>query len=183
MPKAKTNPSKRTEASEKALTPHFRSGLEKAVATSLTQRGIPVRFEQTKIKYEVPARMASYLLDFELPNGIIVETKGRFDSDDRRKHLLIKASHPDLDIRFLFSNPNAFIGSQKSGAFRAWLKETHGILVVGAAVKAKYKPEWMATLEQRPSQTTYAMWCEKYGFKYAKGPVIPQEWIDEAPRA
>ena len=30
------------------------------------------------------------------------------------------------------------------------------------------------------SKTTYAQWCEKNGFKWAKKE-IPQEWIDEKP--
>lgn len=30
----------------------------------------------------------------------------------------------------------------------------------------------------KASRTTYAMWCEKNGFKYADK-TIPQEWIDE----
>lgn len=28
------------------------------------------------------------------------------------------------------------------------------------------------------SKTTYAMWCEKYGYKYAKG-YIPSEWLTD----
>jgi hypothetical protein len=28
----------------------------------------------------------------------------------------------------------------------------------------------------KKSNTTYAAWCEKYGFKYAKG-FIPEEWL------
>ena len=30
----------------------------------------------------------------------------------------------------------------------------------------------------KKSKTTYAMWCEKHGFKYADG-YIPKEWIKE----
>jgi hypothetical protein len=31
------------------------------------------------------------------------------------------------------------------------------------------------------SKTTYAQWCDKNGFKWAKA-FIPQEWIDETPK-
>jgi len=48
-----------------------------------------------------------YKPDFVLDNGIIIETKGYFYSDDRTKHKLIKKQHPDLDIRFVFMNPDA----------------------------------------------------------------------------
>ena len=30
------------------------------------------------------------------------------------------------------------------------------------------------------SKTTYAQWAERNGFPWAKGPIIPQEWITEA---
>ena len=39
---------------------------------------------------------------FRLDNGIIIETKGAFNSADRKKHKLIKEQHPELDIRFMF---------------------------------------------------------------------------------
>ena len=32
----------------------------------------------------------------------------------------------------------------------------------------------------KQSQTTYAMWCEQHGFKYAKG-TVPKEWVNEKP--
>jgi hypothetical protein len=38
-----------------------------------------------------------------------VETKGYWDADDRKKFLYIKASRPDIDLRFIFNNPNARI--------------------------------------------------------------------------
>lgn len=118
-----------------------RSGLETQVAATLTLH--ECRFKGEK---EIDAIMYTnqlvkkYHPDFELANGIIIECKGWFKVQDRTKHLCIKAQHPELDIRFVFSNPNAKIGKE--------------------------------------SKTSYAMWCEKYGFKYAKGKV-PEAWIDE----
>jgi hypothetical protein len=82
----------------------------------------------------------TYLPDFILPNGVIVEVKGYFGPDDRVKHLLIKEQRPELDIRFIFSNPNTRLSKR--------------------------------------SITTYGVWCEKYGFKYAKK-VIPDSWFME----
>lgn len=125
----------------KAIAEGWRSGLEEVTGKDLTSRGVSYTYEQEVIEYLKPARKARYTPDFKLlANGIIVETKGRFVTADRQKHLLVKEQRPDLDIRFVFSNPNTRISKQ--------------------------------------SKTTYAQWCEKYGFKYAKGRV-PQEWVDE----
>ncbi|MCF4099806.1 hypothetical protein [Maritalea mediterranea] len=31
----------------------------------------------------------------------------------------------------------------------------------------------------KTSNTTYAKWCEKYGFKYSDKGIIPKEWLEE----
>ena len=81
----------------------YRSGLEEDNASYLKSIGIDAEYEAHYIEYVVPASEHWYTPDFVLPNGIIIETKGVWDLDDRRKHLLIKDQHPDLDIRFVFS--------------------------------------------------------------------------------
>lgn len=125
-----------------ALAKGFRSGLEDVIAdqiASVVGRDL-VEYEAFKIEYTKPERKAKYMPDFRLPNGIVIETKGRFEVEDRQKHILIKAQHPELDIRFVFSNSNSRI--------------------------------------RKGSPTTYAMWCQKHGFKYADKR-IPAEWFDE----
>jgi hypothetical protein len=125
---------------DRGLVEGYRSGLEDKVAASLAARGVAVEYEMHTISYLKPARQAKYTPDFLLPNGIIIETKGRFITADRQKHLLILDQHPDLDIRFVFSNPNTRIS--------------------------------------KTSATTYAMWCQKHGFMFAKAD-IPADWIAE----
>lgn len=98
----------------------YRSGLEDKVARSLQDLGIDPRYEQEKITYVVPARKATYTPDFKLPNGIFVETKGRFVVADRQKHLFIKAQHPELDIRFVFSNSKAKISKTSQTTYAMW---------------------------------------------------------------
>lgn len=107
----------------------FRSGLEELVAQQLEANNIPVKYEdpESKIKYEKPARNATYTPDFELPNGIIVETKGRFVTADRQKHILIKAQHPEKDIRFVFSNSRSRISKTSQTTYAMWC-EKHGFL-------------------------------------------------------
>ncbi len=106
----------------RGLKEGYRSGLEVVVADQLKSLGIPVRYEDpdAKISYTKPARASKYSPDFILPNGIIIETKGRFVTADRQKHLLIKAQHPHLDIRFVFSNSKAKISKQSSTTYADW---------------------------------------------------------------
>jgi len=105
----------------------YRSGLEKRIADDLASRGVPVEYEQFKIKYEVPSREATYTPDFRLPNGIIVEGKGIFDAEDRQKHLLVKKQRPELDIRFVFTRAAAPIYKGSPTTHAAWC-EKYGFL-------------------------------------------------------
>ena len=88
----------------------FRSGLEDRVSKQITEAGLKLLYETDKVHYVVPARDAKYTPDFKLPKKggfFYVETKGIWTVQDRAKHLLIQKQHPDLDIRFVFSNQNA----------------------------------------------------------------------------
>lgn len=122
----------------------YRSGLEEKLAAQLESVNIPVVFEQFYVPYRVPESSHTYLPDLLLPNGILIEGKGLWDSDDRKKHLLIRAQHPELDIRFVFTSSR--------------------------------------TKLYKGSPTTYGMWCEKNGFKYADKS-IPLEWLKEPTKA
>jgi len=97
----------------------YRSGLEDKVSKDLQSKGIPFEYEKLKVKYTVPTIDRVYTPDFVV-NGIIVETKGRFDLEDRKKHLLIKAGRPDLDIRFVFSNSKAKIRKGSPTSYGDW---------------------------------------------------------------
>ena len=88
----------------------------------------------------IDRRVKKYTPDFILENGIIIETKGRFTAADRFKHWCVKEQHPEYDIRFVFSNPQAKLS--------------------------------------KGAKSTYADWCDKHGFLYAKEK-IPMEWIKE----
>ena len=98
----------------------FRSGLEDKVSQQLLDEGVPVKYEEMYIEYTRPQSSHKYTPDFELPNGIIIETKGRFMVSDRKKHLLIKEQHPELDIRFVFSNSKAKINKNSKTTYALW---------------------------------------------------------------
>jgi len=132
----------KSKARKAALKYGYRSGLEKDNADYLDSLGVSYTYEEKKIKWE-DYKVRTYTPDFILENGIIIETKGRFVAADRRKHLEIQKQHPSLDIRFVFSNPNAKLS--------------------------------------KASNTTYAQWCKRNGFKYHYK-TIPLEWIEEEPK-
>ena len=112
--------------SEVSLKYGFRSGLEEKVADYLTSKGVGFSFETLKIPYVKPETKHIYTPDFILDNGIIIETKGRWLLDDRKKHILIRKQHPNLDIRILFQNANAKIRKGSKTSYADFC-EKHGI--------------------------------------------------------
>jgi hypothetical protein len=98
----------------------FRSGLEHIIYKQIEDRGIAPQYESFKISYVIPQTSHTYLPDFKLPNGIIIESKGRFLLDDRKKHLYIKKQHPQLDIRFVFSNSKTKISKGSKTNYADW---------------------------------------------------------------
>ncbi|WP_266031193.1 hypothetical protein [Brucella intermedia] len=133
----------------------FRSGLEEMNAKHLERLGVEVSFESFKIPYTVPETKRTYTPDFPLPNGIIVETKGKLEPKDRAKHLLIKLQHPELDIRFVFQRPFDKIVKGSKTTYAAWA-EKHGFkwatkVIPEAWVREagpKVKPEVILTLKK-----------------------------------
>jgi hypothetical protein len=111
-------------SSKQAAIKHgWRSGLEERVAEQLDQLGVEYTYEKLKLKYIRPASEHVYTPDFVLPNGIIVETKGRFLAADRQKHILVKRHNPELDIRFVFSNSNAKISKASKTTYAMWCRK------------------------------------------------------------
>lgn len=113
---------KKIGARARAIKHGYRSGLEETVANQLQKESVSYEYENkaNTIKYTIPAKDHTYLPDFKLPNGIIVETKGRFLLADRKKHKLIKEQHPEIDIRFVFSNSNTKISKKSKTTYASW---------------------------------------------------------------
>jgi len=103
----------------------FKSGLEENVSKQIESKGIAVEYESEKVVYVIPASEHTYNPDFKLPNGIRVETKGRFVIADRKKHLLVKEQNPNLDIRFVFSNSKNKINKKSKTTYGDWC-DKHG---------------------------------------------------------
>ena len=123
----------------------YRSGLEKRIQEQLNGLSVEYEYEKLKIEYEVQ-EVRKYTPDFViLSNGIIVESKGRFVTADRKKHLLIKKQHPTLDIRFVFSNSRAKINKGTKTTYGDWC-DKHGFLYADKLIPEEWLyekvPKW-----------------------------------------
>ena len=115
-----------SERRRHAIRNGYRSGLEDDISVDLKERGVSFKYETLKIKWTL-LENKTYTPDFILPNGIIVESKGRFVSDDRKKHLKVREQHPNLDIRFVFSNSRGKLSKGAKSTYGEWCNK-HGFI-------------------------------------------------------
>ena len=131
IPKAKKkffNDSKRTkQAKEKG----YRSAFEAKIAADLIQNGITVSYETEKIVYTIPATEHIYTPDFTLPSGILVEIKGRWTLEDRKKIMYVIESNPELDIRIVFQNPFGKINKGSKTTYADWCDKNNIVWASG----------------------------------------------------
>jgi len=141
---------KRSKTRSNALKHGYRSGLEHVVLDSLKSRKCSAQYECFKIEWE-DLNYRTYTPDFLLPNGIIIETKGRFLPDDRKKHLSIKKQHPDLDIRFVFSNSNSKLRKGAKTTYADWCTK-NGFLYADKDVPQEWIDERKKPAKLMPSE-------------------------------
>jgi len=113
------------------------------VARQLKLAGRTFEFETVKIDYLKPAKKAKYNPDFVIRkrdgSPMYIESKGRFLTADRQKHLLIRAQFPDIDIRFVFQRATEKIGKGSSTTYAKWAEDKG----FKWADKGKIPKEWL----------------------------------------
>jgi len=125
----------------------FKSGLEVNIAEQLIIQGIDPEYETVQINYIVPEKKHIYTVDFKLPNGILIESKGWLKPDDRKKHIFIKKQHPEIDLRFVLQSPNGKIYKGSKTTYSQWC-EKNGF----KWAKKSIPQEW---IDERPTETFF----------------------------
>lgn len=95
----------------------FRSGLEEKVADLLVNLGVKYEYETLKVPYVIEH---NYNPDFILPSGVILECKGHWEAEDRRKIKAVKEQHPELDLRMVFQAPFNKISKKSKTTYAKW---------------------------------------------------------------
>ena len=104
-------PSSKSKVTQKqVLLKHgVRSGLEDVICAELTKKGVKYEYETLTLEYVQPEKKRKYTPDILLPNGIVVEIKGRWVTADRQKIAMVVKQYPEMDLRMVFSNSRAKI--------------------------------------------------------------------------
>ena len=91
--------------------------MERDIANLLTELGVIFEYETHKLAYQIQHH---YKPDFILANGVILESKGYWEPEDRRKIKAVTEQNPDLDIRMVFQNPNNTISRKSKTTYGQW---------------------------------------------------------------
>ena len=95
----------------------FKSKLEISVAELLDTVGCKYVYEGEQVPYTIQHQ---YNPDFVLLNGVMLETKGYWDSEDRRKIKAVIRDNPHLDIRMVFQAPYNRISKKSKTTYAQW---------------------------------------------------------------
>jgi len=108
------------------MTKHkFRSGFERKLFEEAIKNRRSLEYEPKDAKLSY-TRVQNYQPDYRLPNGVLVEAKGRFTGSDRTKMLRVRKENPGVDIRLVFQRPNNKLTKAKnSKQYWEWA-EQHG---------------------------------------------------------
>lgn len=124
---------------------NFKSKYEIEVFNNVKKNGLSVEYEPFKLQYLMKG---NYLPDFVLPNGIIVEAKGYFDSKSRAKMVAVKKNNPDLDIRMLFMNSRTKLRKGSKMTYADWC-EKYGFPFADGMIPLKWFEEDTYTVNKR----------------------------------
>jgi hypothetical protein len=114
----------------------FRSDFELGLARKLAEAQVNYEYETHKVPYQ--PKIKNYTPDFWFPEyGFFVEAKGKFDTADRAKHLLIKKQNPDIDIRFVFMRARNKIRKGSKTTYAMWC-EKHGFMWAEGSVPVEW---------------------------------------------
>jgi hypothetical protein len=103
----------------------FRSKFEREIAEQIGRRyktPLDEYYEKVRLRYpdtKEGTRTRLYIPDFVLPNGIVIEAKGYFRLENKKKYRQVKKWFPELDLRIVFQEPTGI----KAGENGAWCRK------------------------------------------------------------
>tara|TARA_B100000780_G_scaffold264386_1_gene219022 strand:- start:8900 stop:9241 length:342 start_codon:yes stop_codon:yes gene_type:complete len=113
------------------------------LSQQIADAGHKVEYETEKILYLVPSSNHKYTPDFKLPKTggfFYIESKGRFELTDRKKHEYIREQHPDIDLRFVFSNARSKLYKGSKTTYADWC-DKHGFVWANKTIPKEWLSE------------------------------------------
>lgn len=98
----------------------YKSEFERQTAAYIAAKEGKVSYEKTYFTYMIEHR---YTPDFQLKNGIYIETKGEFKAKDRTKHLEFRKQYPKVDLRLVFQSASNKLAKNSKTTYAGWCEK------------------------------------------------------------
>ncbi len=95
----------------------YKSWYEADLADELKRLKCKAKYEPVKLKYQLNL---NYKPDWVLPNGVILEAKGKLDYETRRKMEAVKKANPKKDIKLIFMKASNTIRKGSKTTYGDW---------------------------------------------------------------
>ena len=116
----------------------YKSWYEFDIARNLKESGVDFTYEREWVVYTEPAQTRKYKPDFFIENShVIVEAKGRWEAQDRKKISLVIEQNPHLDLRMLFHTDNK-ISPRSKTRYSDWCKKRNITYAIGKVVPKEW---------------------------------------------
>jgi hypothetical protein len=131
----------------KIPVPHpYRSWFEVDIALDALERGIEFDYELEHIIWREPEKIRKYKPDFFVKRKtdgslLLVEAKGRWTADDRKKICFVTEQNPKLDLRMLFERDNTLSKSPNSKHYSEWCDRKGIKWAVGRSIPQEWLDE------------------------------------------
>lgn len=99
----------------------YRSKLEMKVAELVPD----AKYESQKLKYTLPAKTHSYLVDLEIGPNSFLEIKGRLMPQERVKYLAVRDQHPEITLRFFFDKSDNKLYKGSPTTYAMWCEKNN----------------------------------------------------------
>jgi hypothetical protein len=122
----------------------YRSWFEVDIALDALKRDIEFDYEKEHIIWKEPEKLRKYKPDFFVKRKkdgslLVIEAKGRWTADDRKKICYVTEQNPKLDLRMLFERDNTLSKSPNSKHYSEWCDRKGIKWAVGRSIPQ----EWM----------------------------------------
>ena len=140
MPKCSKAAKPSKSVMRRGMIQGYRSGLEKSIGEQLASLNVSFDYECERIPYITKGH--TYTPDFKIGN-LYIETKGYFLPKDRTKHLLLKEQYPEMDLRFVFTNPDQKLYKGAKTTYGEWCKK-HGFIFSKRSIPESWLREYLS---------------------------------------
>lgn len=109
----------------------FKNKFELRIGQELEEMGAYPKYETFSIPY---IQKKTYKPDFIIRGNkheIVIEAKGLFDAEDRRKHREVKEQYPEYDIRFVFYRDSK-ISKKSKTRYSGWCEKNGFKYAIGS---------------------------------------------------